>query len=1114
MKYLFLNSLLILALLFGKETFAQSDLETVPATWSCSKGQLLVDTNHYRLGAKSVSWQWTAMDTLKVTGIKFNPSLLTDFNYNTLDLCMYNTSYNASDSVVMQLYDKFNRLRYYFSVHLNYKGWYEIIRSYRYDMPKPIGAPTSVDSITSALIIAPKSGSGQFNFDNINWINAQKKTPMSLMMPDSIIKTSNGYPPYNDNSLYLLAPNIPSNPPTASEFADLKFARNSYLSDMPSMPNAAAKAKANSIYAAYGYMLNKDGSVKGDALFAYPQGAGGRFTDFTQTLQTFAVSWFRNKADTNSLNKAIIMLRFLLDNGNFSGGCYKIGPYDAMELYTSLAVLSDIIYTKDTVLFADLSNYLNWQLKFGAAWMPSSTNSPLYTDNLREEITGYIGYPLFMIKDTATAIQYLRGFNQLLSSFMQINDGFEDNLKVDGSCFHHLGHYFNYTEPLFSVLPNWLYHFRYTQFKPSFNTYKLIRDGAYNFLLQENTFSTTYGNKGESQQSSFKSNPSRLWRLALLSKGIVSSNYDSKVASAYNRLFPKNPVAALPVTIYPAEPFPSGFYQMNYATLGIYRKKNWLSTIKMLNSDFWGSECGLVGDNGQRRDVYSRYLGYGSLDIQYTGGLDSSGYSFDNYKYTNGYDHNYPNGATTIVFDIDTLACNENYGKEYANNGSLAGSLSFQNRDTAYSFKTKGDYGLSAMSFQQAPYAFNAGCRGVRRNTSFRFQKSWFAFDSIIVCLGSGISNNDKLFPSATCIFQLTDSAKNIYINGLANKTFPFSANYPGGAAYQLITPYNTGYYIKSKDSLKITVSKQQFLLMPDNVPTQSSGTWAKVWLDHGKSPSNKSYEYVVIPSTTPAALKQFADSMAIPSSAFYTVKQANSSMHFVYYKPKNIQAYAIFKPITKVADTTSWVTIVDKACNIMVANSNDTMHFTASNPDINLQPTKIRSSLGAWFISKSVASPVVIILKGKWSLLTSDTGFYITAKTDTSTTIKIEAQYGNAYDATLKKDTAIVLSIKQGNTVLLPTNIVDGERVDILPNPTNQNQNLKIVYTSLQERRDVVVEVFSLINGKRMYSTKVNCKKGDNRLTVMATKLMKGAYLAKVSCNTIAPLVARFVVQ
>jgi hypothetical protein len=46
------------------------------------------------------------------------------------------------------------------------------------------------------------------------------------------------------------------------------------------------------------------------------------------------------------------------------------------------------------------------------------------------------------------------------------------------------------------------------------------------------------------------------------------------------------------------------------------------------------------------------------------------------------------------------------------------------------------------------------------------------------------------------------------------------------------------------------------------------------------------------------------------------------------------------------------------------------------------------------------------------------------------------------------------------------------------------------------------------------MYSTKVNCKKGDNRITVMATKLMKGAYLAKVSSNTISPLVARFVVQ
>ncbi len=1110
MKQLLCFLVMITYGLKAQKCFSQ-DLESVPAGWSCAKGSLTTDTNHYRLGNASVAWKWSAKDTLKVTGIQFDPSLLFNFNYNTLDVGLYNTLYNPSDSVVIQLYDNYNRLRYYFSVHLGYKGWFEVIRSYRYDMYKPKKAPTSSDSITTAFILAPKTGSGQFNLDNVNWINTHKNTPLTMMMPDSIIKTGNKIPPYDPIKIYTLPANIPITTPTASELTDLQTARKSYLADVNTAPSTGAKNNANTFYATNGYTNNADGTVKGAALFAYPQDAGGRFATFTQTLQTFAYSWNKNNADTVSLNKAITMLRFLLDNGNYAGGCYKIGPYDALELYTSLAVLSNTIYAKDTVLYNDLSNYVKWQTTFGAAWMPTSLNSPLFTDNLREEITGYLAYPLFLIRDTATAIQQLKGFNQLLSNFMRPNDGVEDNVKIDGSVFHHQAHYYNYTEPLYANLSKWLYHLRYTQFKPSFTTYKLIRDAAYNFFLQENTFSTTYGNKGESQQSSFKANSSYLWRLALLGKGITGTGNDYKIGCAYNRLFPASPVSALPVASFPAESYPSGFYQMNYATMGIYRKNNWLATIKMLTPDYWGSQCGLVGDNGQRRDIYSRYLGYGSMDIQYKGGLDSSGYSFDNYKYNNGYDHNFPNGATTIVMDYDSLACNENYGDEYAYTGSLAGSLSFTNRDTSYSFKTKGDYGLSAMSFIQAPYGFNGGCRGNRRNTTFTFQKSWFAFDSIIVCLGSGISNIDNLYPTATNILQLTDSGKVMYLNSVANSTFPFTATYKANTPYQLISPYGTGFYIKSSDTLHITVDKQQLLL--NAASTTSVGNWAKVWLDHGKSPQNKSYEYVVLPATTPALLSRFADSMSKPSSAFYTVKQANAQMHYVVYRPKGMQGYAVFQPITNIQDTTSLLKATDNPCLLMATKANDTVQLTVVNPDPNLQPTTIRSNITGGFVSKSVATPVIVTIRGKWNIVKAESAITITGKTDSTTTFTIITQFALPNDAVLKKDTSTLLSIKAKDTVRSTTPREFNQSLKVFPDPIYRNQTITIQYTSPQEKLNVLAEVFSL-NGRRVYSTLFTAKKGENNIKLSAMNLSKGGYIVSVSGESQNPLVTKFMVE
>ena len=1113
MKKIAIYIFLLIGLFNSQYSNAQADLETVPANWSVSKGTLIPDTNHYRLGSSSVAWKWKANDTLTVTNIQFDPSLLFDYNHNTLDVGLYNTAFNPSDSVIIQLFDNYNRLRYYFSVHLNYKGWFEVIRSYRYDMYKPKKSPTTTDSITTALVIAPQNGSGQLNFDNVNWINTHKNTPMTLRMPDSIIKSSNNWPTYDVVTIYQLPPNIPLTSPTASELTDLRTVIKSYLTDMTTNPNASAKKTANAFYLANGYSINTDGSVKGDPLFGFPQDAGGRYANFTLTLQTFTYSWYKTKTDTASLNKAITMLRFLLDNGNSAGGNYRIGPYDALELYTSLAVLNTTLFSKDTVLFNDLANYVKWQCTFGAAWMPQSLNSPLYTDNLREEITGYLAYPLFLIRDTATAIQHLRGFNQLLQTFMRPNDGVEDNIKMDGSAFHHLSHYYNYVEPLYGNLSKWLYHLRYTQFKPSFSTYKYIRDAAYNFFLQENTFSTTYGNKGESQQSTFKSNSSYLWRLSLLGKGITSTNNDYKIGCAYNRLFPTTPVTALPIATYPAEPFPSGFIQMNYATMGIYRRNNWLATVKMLSPNYWGSQCGLVGDNGQRRDVYSRYLGYGSLDIQYKGGLDSSGYTFDNYKYNNGYDHNFPNGATTIVMDFDSLACNENYGTEFSNTGSLAASLSFKNRDTSYSFKTRGDYGLSALSFQQAPYGFNGGCRGQRRNTTFTFQKSWFAFDSIIVCLGSGISNNDKLYTTATDIFQLTDSANRMYINKLANNTFPFSAKYQGQSPYQLISPYGTGFYIKSNDTLNITVGKQQFALNPGGVPDTSTGNWAKVWLDHGKNPRNMGYEYVVLPSATPATLSRFADSMNQLSSAYYTVKQANTVIHYIYYRPKAIHGYAVFQPITNIPDTASLLKATSSPCWFMASKSNDSLQLTVVNPNPNLKTTTILSNITGQYISKSAATPIQITIRGKWKIANADTAITIAATTDTTTSLNIVTQYSLPNDAVLILDTGTLLYNKPTDTFHFPRSGATIESIKIFPDPVVGKVNINIQYISLEVRHNLVAELIDM-NGKCVYKTVFNAQKGDNLIRLPSNNFAKGTFTLKVSGYLMQPMISRFIIH
>ncbi|EJW89525.1 chondroitinase, partial [gut metagenome] len=60
--------------------------------------------------------------------------------------------------------------------------------------------------------------------------------------------------------------------------------------------------------------------------------------------------------------------------------------------------------------------------------------------------------------------------------------------------------------------------------------------------------------------------------------------------------------------IQPA-PAPEGFFVYNYGSTGIFRRKNWMVTLKGYTTDVWGSEI-YVKDNR-----YGRYQSYGSVQI-------------------------------------------------------------------------------------------------------------------------------------------------------------------------------------------------------------------------------------------------------------------------------------------------------------------------------------------------------------------------------------------------------------------------------------------------------------------------------------------------------------------
>jgi len=431
------------------------------------------------------------------------------------------------------------------------------------------------------------------------------------------------------------------------------------------------------------------------------------------------------------------------------------------------------------------------------------------------------------------------------------------------------------------------------------------------------------------------------------------------------------------------------------------------------------------------------------------------------------------------------------------------------------------------MKFQQAPYGFHSNCRTPQRDTTFKFQKSWFAFDSIIVCLGSGIQNKNSVNKTATNLFQLTDSAKVIYINGVPNSTFPYYNTLIGTGPYQIISPnYNgvgsTGFYVRSNDSLHISVSTQQFALRVNNSRIKgvdsiynSVGNWANVWLDHGTAPINKGYEYVMIPSTTSKYLKAFSAKMSNPATAYYIVKQVDSAMHYVYYKPKNIQGYAIFQAVNNIGDSSSMLKSVNNACYAMGSKQGDSLlSLTIVNPNMNLQHSNTVSSFfPPMLIQYSIQTPLQFTVRGRWIIAAADSGIYILGKTDTTTTLQVMTQYALPYDMVLKKDTSVLLDIKHVEIPYLHPIDKSTESLMVYPNPVAENGQLKIHYQSIQERKNVLIEIFSE-EGKRVFADKFSANHGDNMVSIPTAKLGKGLFVAKLSSETTMPLFSRFIVK
>ena len=185
---------------------------------------------------------------------------------------------------------------------------------------------------------------------------------------------------------------------------------------------------------------------------------------------------------------------------------------------------------------------------------------------------------------------------------------------------------------------------------------------------------------------------------------------------------------AATITSHPpckAESSPVGHWSKNFAALSIHRREEWSVAAKGFNKYTWDYE------SSPKENIYGVFQSHGSLQIS------NSEESLKANDVEEGWDSTRIPGTTTVNLGIDDIQTGK--ARNY-NPGKIAGGVSFIG-----SAGTAPQNGAFGMVFKNPKYKMK-NKESPLNTMEFEFKKSYFFYNHLIVCVGSGImlENVDK----------------------------------------------------------------------------------------------------------------------------------------------------------------------------------------------------------------------------------------------------------------------------------------------------------------------------------------------------------------------------------
>ncbi|MFC0186603.1 Polysaccharide lyase family 8, C-terminal beta-sandwich domain [Pseudarcicella hirudinis] len=803
---------------------------------------------------------------------------------------------------------------------------------------------------------------------------------------------------------------LPLTTATTSEISDLNTIRANLSNQILGTAAPSATALNNAI-AAYN-ALNI--TITGNTI------TGNPITSTSQIgfLKTFAQYLKFSPTDTSVSNMAMKAVWYATDQN-----CNKTNTaltfYNYPTLSRAVVFLNSFLSDKVKNMFGNTLQTETDSFKYlfdpNYDFNTIQTNGAILTDIMYLDIDVLFAYADWFKTDDEK-VRYFKTAKRFLDRFLIYTPGTNDGLKKDGLGNHHNNSYDGYMYA-YSTVSAAIKSLEGTSFQIDQSSYFRFRDAVYAQTMYSNDAGVKpFAMAGRNPQTKTTTLSSgTLANLAISGGKILGlSSADSVLAGIYNRRYGvNNNFNNSTVT-----PFEEGYIQFNYGNLGVYRKNNWVASMKGQSDVLWGSEI------YASQNRFGRYQSYGALEIIYPGNA-TTGNGYD----VVGWDWNYNPGTTTIVLPWSKLHA-ERERIDEKNTYGFAGALVLGQANKSVLSKNIGQSGLFAMKFKElSNVGFGITYSPNTHNNTFEFNKTYFAVDDFIICLANGIKNNDATNPTVTTLFQrLNNNSTDVLVNGDI-KTNQSTDSFADSSPNWIIDNYNTGYYIlpnsgalKIRNSVQTTPYQNQIAPTDSTIASNSSNNYHLAYLDHGVAPTNSSYEFVCIPSASTSRMTTFAQQMQSADKP-YSVYQNNANQQIIEHKASKTWAYAL--PAANATITDGLLKANDSPCLVMykvLNESSSEIILSVSNPDMGATP--------------STAKTITLTLNDQWNVSLANPNVSIGSASASGTTVSFTVADGFPVEIKL---------VRNQETLGTTSQQKETNAVKVFPNPSNSEFEVQL---------------------------------------------------------------------